>query len=273
MLKKIIDTKSFNAVVKGRYGYIIYNKNDVYIGKAIEKYGEYSEHEVKLFRRFCSKGSIVVEVGANIGTHTLAFSKLVGKTGRVHTFEPQRIVFQTLCANIALNSLENVECYQEAISDEKGYLFLPDIVYDIEGNFGGIGIDKSNSGNKISVSTLDDLLQIPRLDFMKIDVEGMERKVINGAKNLLKKYKPILYVENDRPDKSRDLIELIRSMDYKLFWHSPPLFNKDNYAGESENIYPGIVSLNMLCVPKLVRIKGLREITNTDFHPFSPKMV
>jgi FkbM family methyltransferase len=269
MLERIINTESFNAVVKGRYGYIIYNKNDLYIGKAIEKYGEYSEHEVKLFKRFCSEGSIVVEVGANIGTHTIAFSRLVGKSGRVHAFEPQRIVFQTLCANIALNSIENVECHQEAISDKKGFLFLPDIGYNIEGNFGGIEVDKLNSGNKVPVSILDDALKLPKLDFVKIDVEGMERKVIGGAKKLLKKYQPILYVENDRPDKSKDLIELIRSMDYKLFWHSPPLFNKDNYAGEVENMYPGIVSLNMLCVPKSIRIKGLHEITNSDFHPFS----
>lgn len=269
MLEKIIDSKGFNAVVKGRYGYIIFNKNDVYVGKAVEKYGEYSEHEVKLFRRLCREGSIVVEIGANIGTHTLALSEIVGKTGRVYAYEPQRIVFQTLCANVALNSLENVECFQTAVSDENGFLFLPDIRYDIAGNFGGVEIDQSSDGNKVTVSTLDELLDIPRLDFLKIDVEGMEQKVLKGAQNLLEKYHPILYVENDRPDKSKNLIELIRSFDYRLFWHSPPLFNKDNFAGETENIYPGIVSLNMLCIHKSGNITGLREITDSDFHPWA----
>lgn len=269
MLKKIIDTKGFNAVVKGRYGYIIFNKNDLYVGKAVEKYGEYSEHEVKLFRRLCREGSIVVEIGANIGTHTIALSEIVGKTGRVYAYEPQRIVFQTLCANIALNSLENVECFQTAVSDENGFLFLPDIRYDIVGNFGGVEVEESGDGHKVAVSRLDDLLDIPRLDFLKIDVEGMEQKVIKGAQNLLEKYHPILYVENDRPEKSKNLIEFIRSLDYRLFWHSPPLFNKDNFAGETENIYPGIVSLNMLCVYKSGNITGLREITDSDFHPWA----
>lgn len=269
MLKKVIDSKGFNAVVKGRYGYIIFNKNDIFVGKAVEKYGEYSEHEVKLFRRLCREGGIVVEIGANIGTHTIALSEIVGKTGRVYAYEPQRIVFQTLCANIALNSLENVECYQTAISDEDGFLFLPDIRYDVAGNFGGIEVERFDDGHKVPVSRLDDLLDVPRLDFMKIDVEGMEQKVLSGAQSLVKKHQPILYVENDRPDKSKSLIEFIRSLDYKMFWHSPPLFNKDNYAGETENIYPGTVSLNMLCVHKSGNVTGLREVTDADFHPFA----
>ena len=69
-MERIIDSSGFNAVIRGRYGYVVFNKNDTYIGGAIEKYGEFSESEVSLFRGICKEGNIVVEVGANIGIHT-----------------------------------------------------------------------------------------------------------------------------------------------------------------------------------------------------------
>jgi len=76
-MQKIIDTDGFNAVVKAKYGYVVYNKNDIYIGKAIEKYGEFSEAEAVLFKQICKPDDLVIEVGANIGTHTQLLSQLV----------------------------------------------------------------------------------------------------------------------------------------------------------------------------------------------------
>ena len=266
MLPKIIDTNGFNAVVKAKYGYVIYNKNDIYIGKAIEKYGEFSELEVELFKQLCRIGDIVVEIGANIGTHTQVFSQLVGHSGRVIAFEPQRIIFQTLCANMALNSIINVECYPFAVGAENTTILLPDIDYQSIGNFGGIEINKFKQGHKVQVIKLDDFLDIPRLRLLKIDVEGMEYEVINGAKQLIEKHKPILYVENDRKDKSKALIQLIQSLGYRLFWHTPPLFNPNNFANCTENNYENIVSINMLCFHQSMQltIKGLEEVINTN---------
>lgn len=273
MLKKIIDTHGFNAVVKGRYGYITYNKNDIYIGKAIEKYGEFSEAEVELFRQLCVTNDVVVEVGANIGTHTLAFAHIVGNDGRVYAFEPQRIVFQTLCANLALNSITNVECFQVAASAEEGYVLIPEIRYDIEGNFGGVIIQDFNQGNKVPKVKLDTFLDIPRLKLLKIDVEGMEADVLTGATDIITRFKPILYVENDRVDRSKALIELIQSMDYKLYWHLPPLYNPNNFASDPENLYPNIASFNMLCFHNSIdiNIEGSNEITDSNFHPLKNK--
>ena len=262
MLKKIIDT-NFNAIVKAKYGYVIYNKNDIYIGKAIEKYGEFSELEVELFKQLCRTGDIVVEIGANIGTHTQVLSQLVGNTGRLIAFEPQRIIFQTLCANMAINSITNVECYLFAVGAENTTLLLPDINYQTEGNFGGVEINKFKQGHKVQVIKLDDFLDIPRLRLLKIDVEGMEYEVISGAKQLIEKHKPILYVENDRKDKSEALIQLIQSLGYRLFWHTPPLFNPNNFANCTENNYKNIVSINMLCFHQSfqLNIKGLEEVS------------
>ncbi len=97
----------------------------------------------------------------------------------------------------------------------------------------------------------------------------MEYNVIDGAQKTIHQHKPFLYVENDKPEKSKKLVELIQSLDYKLFWHSPPLFNPNNYAQEMEDIYPKIVSLNMLCFHRSLNLNldGFTEITDSDYHP------
>lgn len=268
-MKNILDGPGFNALVRARHGYLLYNRNDIYIGRAIEAYGEYSELEVVLFRQACGEGDIVVEVGANIGAHTVAFSRMVGAGGRVHAFEPQRVVFQTLCANLALNSITNVECHPVAVASEDSFVLIPDIAYDAMGNFGAVEVGNFEQGHKVPTVRLDAFLDLPRLKFMKVDVEGMECAVIEGARETLQRHKPILYVENDRLEKSRQLIELIGSCGYRLYWHVPPLFNPENFAGSGDNIYPGIASFNMLCVHRssTLNIDGFDEITDPDAHP------
>ncbi|MDC0142025.1 FkbM family methyltransferase [bacterium] len=222
-IKPIIkDEQGFNALIKGKEGYIVYNKNDIYIGKAIEKYGEFSEHEIKLFDYLCHSGDIIIDIGANIGTHTLAFSRIVGDNGKVYAYEPQKIIFYTLCANVAINSITNIECKHQAVGNDTGYIKIPDFNYNLEGNYGGISVDKFTMGIKVEIIKLDSLIELQKINFIKIDVEGMEYDVINGAKEVIKKFKPIIYVENDRLDKSKKLIKLIKSLNYRIFWHNPP---------------------------------------------------
>jgi FkbM family methyltransferase len=249
MLTKIIDSSGFNAVIKGKYGYYTYNKNDIFIGKSLEYYGEYSDFEVKLFEQICEEGDIVIEVGANIGAHTLPLSQFVGKQGLVYAFEPQRIIFQTLCANLAINSISNVICHPYAVAAEEGFFLVPRFDYNEENNYGGIEISKYSRGEKVRVVKLDDFIHPLKLTLLKIDVEGMEYEVINGAKNIIERCKPILYVENDRKEKSSDLISLIRSLNYKMYWHFPPFFNPDNFAHQKEKLFEkDYFSSNMLCV-------------------------
>jgi FkbM family methyltransferase len=269
MLRRIIDTEGFNAVVRGRHGYVLYNKNDVYIGKSIEKYGEFSELEIELFAGICREGDFVIDVGANIGTHTMALAQLVGTNGRVYAFEPQRIVFQALCANMALNSIKNVECFQAAASSEDGFVAIPDFQYEVEDNYGGVAVDKFDAGVEVPTFKLDNFADLPGIRMIKIDVEGMESRVISGAIELINRHKPVLYVENDRLDQSQILIELITSLGYRLYWHLPPLFNADNFAGSRENIFPGIISANMLCIhgSSIDVTTELEPVSNFGYHP------
>ncbi len=258
----LLQTTGFNELTKAKHGYTLYNKNDKYIGRSIELYGEFSELELVLFNQICKQNAVVIEVGANIGTHTMALAKLVGANGRIYAFEPQRIIFQTLCANMALNSITNVEAFQVAVSNEEGSLLIPEFNYDKENNFGGIELDKFQHGRKVPKVKLDDFLELERLDFMKIDVEGMEQSVIEGAALMIERFKPILYVENDRVEKSENLIDSIKNLGYNIYMHNPRLFNPDNFAKNSENIFGNIVSKNILCIHQdsPIKVDGFKAI-------------
>src|SRR4030095_11726468 len=102
------DPASFNELKLCKSGPMLFNKYDIYVGGSLQKYGEFSVGEQDLFQSVVHQGELVVEVGANIGAHTVELARMVGPEGEVHAFEPQRIVFQTLCANLALNQLTNV---------------------------------------------------------------------------------------------------------------------------------------------------------------------
>lgn len=270
MLDNLLESNDFNCLSKMRDGWMLYNKYDQYVGASIRKYGEFSHGEMELFQQILIEGHYVVEVGANIGAHTLGMSILVGTAGRIFAYEPQRIVFQTLCANMAINSRTNVHCYEQAVSNEKAMIRLPDIDYSKQRNFGGISIDRFSAGEPVQVVILDEALKaVPRLDFLKIDIEGMEHQVLSGSTMLISRHKPVLYVENDRVDKSQALIELIQSMGYKLYWHITRLYNPNNYANDRENIFGNIASCNMVCFHKSVktRLQGFSEILDSSAHP------
>lgn len=183
----------FNVLSECRYGKMIYNKNDIYIGRSLAYYGEYSEGEVELFKQILREGHTVVEAGANIGAHTVPLSQMVGDLGRVYAFEPQRRIYQVLNGNIAINSLRNVYCLQKALADKPGKLFVPVLNTETANNFGGVALGDWKDGEEVEVTTID-ALQLNTCRLIKVDVEGMELEVLKGAKNTIKQYKPVLYV-------------------------------------------------------------------------------
>lgn len=256
-----------HALVDARHGLFIANRNDVYLGQALVNYGEYGELEWQVLRQICGKGDNVIEVGANIGTHTIALAKHVAP-GRVLAIEPQPYIFQCLCANVALNSLFNVDTANIGCSEQDGSLKLGAIDYAKRGNFGGVSL--SGSGNKtVPVRRLDGVLDYPSVRMIKIDVEGMESEVLRGAKQVIARHKPALYVENDRTQRSEALINLLFELGYRLWWHIPGLFNPDNFFGNKENKYGRVASFNMICLHRSAKasLRGFQEITDPAAHP------
>src|SRR3954469_8060635 len=97
--------EGFNHLRDCRHGPMLFNINDKYIGRSLELYGEFSEPEITLLTSYLRPTDTVVEVGANVGAHTVPRAQAVSGGGEVVAFEPQRLIFQTLCANLALNSI------------------------------------------------------------------------------------------------------------------------------------------------------------------------
>ena len=252
--------EKFNIVRQCRHGLMVFNRHDQFIGKALKVYGEYSEGEYDVFSQVVKPGDTVIEAGANLVAHTLGLAQLAGPNGRVYAFEPQRLMFQTLLGNAALNSLTNIYGFQKALSIAPGKLLVPMQDCEKEVNWGGLALGSCSEGEEVEVITIDSL-KLSACDFIKVDVEGMELPVLQGAAENLRKYRPILYVENDRAEKSQELVEWIKQQGYDLYWHKPTMYNPNNYEGVKENIFTikqqtekgwiesNYISLNMLCLP------------------------
>lgn len=261
-----------NRLTATRYGRFLYNPNDRYIGQALQHYGEAHEVELQLLRQLCGPGDCVFDLGANLGDHTVPLAQHVGERGFVFAFEPQRVIFQMLCANVALNNLVNVDCVHAAVGAERGKVLIPEIDYSAEANYGGIEVSSFSEGRPVPRIVLDDYVGVRRADLIKIDVEGMERDVLQGARRFLERFRPVLYVENDRLDRSRALIELLSALEYRAYWHVAPLFNEENFLGNRDNVFPEVVATNMLCVPRERPLDfsgpAFPEASDPSKHPF-----
>ena len=266
---RLLETGGFNELAHSDAGYLLYNTHDVYIGRSIAKYGRYAGIEARFLERLCASGDNVIEVGANIGAHTVAIARRVGPQGRVLAFEPQRLVFQALCANVALNSLANVDCHWAAVGRTRGAASVPELDPNQAANFGGVSLANVAQGRSVPCFTLDDFVAMPQLKLVKIDVEGMEQDVLAGGTRILGKLKPVLYVENDRVDRSESLMRAIDALGYRMYWHTPPLFDPHNPYGDGEDLFPNVRSFNLLCVhrERAIEVAGCEAVKDFTQHP------
>lgn len=237
----------FNRLKDCRYGRMLYNVNDMYVGRSLDLYGQFSEAEVEVFRQIVRPGDVVLDAGANIGAHTVFFARATEPKGAVFAFEPQRLVFQLLCANVALNDFIHVWCYPCALGEKPGTILVPTLRPDRENNFGGLSLEGRTRGEPVQVIRADSL-PIASCRLIKIDVEGMELSALKGCTGLIERFGPALYVENDRAEHSTELIRFIDSLGYDQFWHLPPLYDPNNFLRNPANVFGDIVSRNMLCL-------------------------
>jgi FkbM family methyltransferase len=254
---------SFIEMTDSRYGRMLYPANDEFVGKSFKAYGEFSSGEVALFSHFIQRGAIVLDVGANIGAHTVPLAQLAGSDGLVLAFEPQPILHQMLCANLALNSIPNVRTFAMALGNSQGSCTIPVLDYAASKNFGGIEMNSGADGEVVPLGMLDDF-GLDRVDFIKLDVEGFESKVLEGGAVTIDRCRPVIYLENDRKENSAELIQRLFDLGYRLWWHVTPLFNPNNFKGNPENIFPRLHSGNMLALHRDRPFEtDLRPVTGT----------
>lgn len=169
-----------------------YREDDKYIGQRIAL-GKYEEYESILIVN--QGATVAVDVGANIGYYTLLLAKVCKK---VYAFEPDKDCFKILEKNVEENNLKNVVLFNKAVGAENKKV---GIVKD-KNNFGNSKIDLRSQMSDVRKTELvecvrlDDVIK-DKTDLMKIDVQGYEEKVIEGAKKIIEKDSPTIFMEHN----------------------------------------------------------------------------
>ncbi len=231
---------------------------DEFIGLSMREYGEFSEIELSLMSKFIFEGDVVFDIGSNIGAFTVPFAKKVGAFGEVYAFEPQKFIYEILEENVKKNKLQNVNLFNIALGKKEDNFELNDIDYSELGNFGGVGFKYDNSTftknikdskYKVNVANLNKFENIERCDFIKMDVEFMELDILKGGNIFLKKFRPILWIENHEfyPN---EINKFLLQNDYNPYWVYTKVFNESNYFVNDVNYFNNLGTLNTLAIPK-----------------------
>lgn len=165
--------------------------NDTHISRWVEQENRL-DHDVPTLQRLCryiKPGDTVVDVGAFIGDHTIAYARAThgAPGGRVLAFEPNAPAFECLKRNLA--GFGHVECINAGLSDEPGEMAVA-----VDPNAGASHL---KAGVGVQIRTLDSM-DLDRLDFLKIDAEGMELRILAGAERTIVACRPVLYIEINR---------------------------------------------------------------------------
>ena len=265
MQQPLFDSETMR-LVQGKHGAFIVNRNDAIVGRSLEIYGEWCEGEVETLLQIIETGDIVIDVGANVGSHTLPFARKVGDQGGVLAIEPQRLVHQTLCGNVALNGLNNVVCVIAAAGAEKGRTLVPLFDPKQELNWAGVKASGWEEGEVTEVMVLDDL-SFERCKLIKIDTAGMEREVLEGARGLIARTQPALFVTANAAEGDPALLGLIEELGYAGWWHVTRYFHPANFNGASENVFEDYrPDANLICFPKAaeIAIDGFEPMSGRD---------
>ena len=150
--------------------------------------GERFVREQALLTGLVKQGDVIIDVGANIGYYLLMFEKLAGDRGHVFCFEPEPENLSELKRNIAGNHLNNVSCFEAAVGDKCGTTYLA------RGLNAMVCEEDEGLTLEVKMLTLDSVIE-QEVDVIKIDVEGFEGQVLEGARNIIRRSRPALFVE------------------------------------------------------------------------------
>lgn len=170
---------------------------DPQVGLAIARDRQYEPHLTAKLRALLGPGSVFVDVGANIGFFTLLAAARVGPKGRVRAFEARADNVALLRRSLAENGFANVDVHECAVSDRAGRLaFFASGTWYSNGRI--VGDDEAGSEQlpRVPAVTLDEALaDAPRIDVVKMDIEGAEAKALAGMRALLRRHRPVLLTE------------------------------------------------------------------------------
>ncbi|MFX1449346.1 MAG: FkbM family methyltransferase [Promethearchaeota archaeon] len=221
---KITRTASKHKIIIKRIGGINY---ELHLNQAIDSIiyyaGCFEIDTSNAIARFLKPGMVALDIGANIGSHTLPMAKIVGTKGKIIAFEPMKWALKKLKRNITLNNFNNIIIENIALSDKTEF---KEVWFRSSWTVDNTIINDANIPHEVQMETLDKYINthhLKKVDFIKIDVDGYEFKVLRGAIETLKKFKPTMVVEigdytlKEVGDNLEDLIEFLFSLGYKIY--------------------------------------------------------
>jgi FkbM family methyltransferase len=233
----ILAATDHGTMVVNRFDYHMVDQNrgfgvglDILDTAAFDRDGvDFASGLLALRRRYHGDGVVAIDCGANIGVFTLEWAREMTGWGSVIAIEAQERIYYALAGNIAINNCFNARAVLAAVSDKPGSMKVPKLDYGRPASFGSVEIKQRErtefigqpldyadpSTNEVVCVTLDSF-NLPRVDLVKIDVEGMEFDVLAGAGNLLRRCNPVLIIEFIKTDKNR-LRAALEANDYGVF--------------------------------------------------------
>ncbi len=212
-----------------RDGLILFDSTDETAGQSLEQYGEYAANEVSILQQLLQEGNIVLEADAGFGIRTIMFSQLVGTSGLVMAVESRRLLFQRLCANLALNNIENVHACQ----------------WNVAGN----ECHEDTAGQEITDQIPIDGLGITACDLLCINLAGTAMDTINSASETITRFKPFIYIRNVCETERQKIQYYIEGIGYSSLLYEIDLYSPDNFQENTANIFGEEQLRCLLCIP------------------------
>ncbi len=155
--------------------------------------GRFEKEVAEFIETTCKNGFVVLDIGANIGAHCLRFARLVEKEGVIYAFEPTDYAYAKLQKNIRLNNFGNIQSHRVALANQN--LPQQNISYRSSWKTDGSLSESSSIVDFVRLDDWADKNSIERLDIIKIDVDGNEFSVLDGSRDLIDKFKPMVIAE------------------------------------------------------------------------------
>lgn len=230
----VLTSTNHGSMLVNRFDYCIVGQGAFGVGHQLLSTSSFDPQEVDMVLQLLESrkdnygtGVVALDCGANVGVHAVEWSKLMHDWGQVIAIEAQERIFYALAGNITMNNCFNCRAIWAAVGAKSGEIGVPVPDYFRPSSFGSLEIKKNVNnefiGQEIDYENLQSTRMVPiddlnlgRVDFIKIDIEGMEMEALQGAHRTIARCLPQLLIERIKSD-SAEISEYLENLGYRLF--------------------------------------------------------